>query len=484
MRTSFPGFYTPTEAEFDRLWKEAVIILDTNALLDLYRLPPTAREELFKALEFFQERLWIPHHVGLEFQRNRFKAITGKRKPLLEALKKVEGSPAELKSVVEALQLEQLSVGADPSAALENLESACSAIKALIDAALESEPNISTQDSIRDRLSQIFGGRIGNPPATQTELDALCRDGDARYELKIPPGFADAKDKADDFFIHKGLRYESRFGDLILWRQTIAHIKDTGAKAVLFVTSDQKLDWWWKEDHRRVIGPHQELTHELMGETQVNIFWMYKLASFLEHSPKYTLENVTNESVEEIKDLERRSFQEMTQFEQARETEWAQGLEPINRSAKGDAISAANAFRVWLQEHRGDAYLGIQPHEVMVDSPLGIVYYLVLSIPSIEYALRKNTRYRILQYRQNKLEEFPNSLVGVALVVRSYKDSATIDHNLARMNTKVDADILEMERELLRLNELIIGTVGENNEFQMVWRTSGPHTSSTQGRHW
>ncbi len=39
MHDSFFGFYPPNQQEYDRLWKEGLIVFDTNALLDLYRLP-------------------------------------------------------------------------------------------------------------------------------------------------------------------------------------------------------------------------------------------------------------------------------------------------------------------------------------------------------------------------------------------------------------------------------------------------------------
>lgn len=36
MRNKFPGFYRPTEEEFDEIWKDGLIILDTNMLSNLY----------------------------------------------------------------------------------------------------------------------------------------------------------------------------------------------------------------------------------------------------------------------------------------------------------------------------------------------------------------------------------------------------------------------------------------------------------------
>ena len=71
MRDLFPGFYVPTAAQFARLWEECLLVLDSSVLLNLYRFPTSASRELLAVLQTFENRLWIPHQVALEFQRNR-----------------------------------------------------------------------------------------------------------------------------------------------------------------------------------------------------------------------------------------------------------------------------------------------------------------------------------------------------------------------------------------------------------------------------
>lgn len=39
MKESFLGYYQPTEDEFNKLWSEGLVVLDTNVLLHLYRVP-------------------------------------------------------------------------------------------------------------------------------------------------------------------------------------------------------------------------------------------------------------------------------------------------------------------------------------------------------------------------------------------------------------------------------------------------------------
>jgi hypothetical protein len=76
MRDLFPGYYQPTEQEFDELWKECIFSFDTNVLLNIYRYSPQTRERLFDILEKLQERIWVTHQVGYEFHKNRLTTIS------------------------------------------------------------------------------------------------------------------------------------------------------------------------------------------------------------------------------------------------------------------------------------------------------------------------------------------------------------------------------------------------------------------------
>ena len=76
MSDLFREYYRPSDEEFSRLWQEATFVFDTNVLLHLYRYTPSTRNDLLKVIEALQQRIWIPHQVGLEFSRNRVSVIT------------------------------------------------------------------------------------------------------------------------------------------------------------------------------------------------------------------------------------------------------------------------------------------------------------------------------------------------------------------------------------------------------------------------
>jgi len=55
-------------------------------LLNLYRYTPNTRSEFIKILERISDRLWIPHQVALEYQRNRLTVISQQEKAYSEVI--------------------------------------------------------------------------------------------------------------------------------------------------------------------------------------------------------------------------------------------------------------------------------------------------------------------------------------------------------------------------------------------------------------
>ena len=56
----------------DELWDSSIIVLDTNVILNLMRIPKEAREDFLKILEELKQsgKLWIPHQVAEEYYRH------------------------------------------------------------------------------------------------------------------------------------------------------------------------------------------------------------------------------------------------------------------------------------------------------------------------------------------------------------------------------------------------------------------------------
>jgi len=305
MKNSFHGYYPPSSEEYERLWKEGLIVLDTNVLLNLYRLPTTARDELISVLELLKERLWIPHQVALEFHRRRLTVIASERKTTEDALTSASELVSDLKKKVDALQIDKRGLGIDPQPLITDLDKANLQLIEAIKAAHSSQLDISASDPIRERLDELLDGCVGVGPSSQAELDVLISEGEDRYKDKTPPGFMDTdKDKNPNeaTFVFDHIKYQRKFGDLILWRQLINYVKSKDIKTVLLITADRKEDWWWREQGK-TIGPQPELIREIHREGAVDLFWMYSSVQFVEHANKYSTANVSTESVAEIKSV-------------------------------------------------------------------------------------------------------------------------------------------------------------------------------------
>src|SRR5207244_5200144 len=110
------------------------------------------------------------------------------------------------------------------------------------------------EDPIRERLTAIFAGRVGNP-LPESEMPALLARGRDRYDRKVPPGFRDLGEKADQF----------AFGDFLLWEEVLRKAAEESRPALL-VTEERKDDWWTKHEGM-LIGPRPELISEFEART-------------------------------------------------------------------------------------------------------------------------------------------------------------------------------------------------------------------------
>jgi len=77
MKKMFSGFYAPSDIEIKEAWldEKTLFVFDTNVLLNLYSYTDVTRKDFFKILEKISNNIWIPYHVGLEYQRNRVNII-------------------------------------------------------------------------------------------------------------------------------------------------------------------------------------------------------------------------------------------------------------------------------------------------------------------------------------------------------------------------------------------------------------------------
>ncbi len=302
LRNLFPGYYLPTEDDFAKLWAEATFVFDTNVLLNLYSYPEDVRNVFLSVLSKLEDRIWVPYHVGLEFHRNKFSRIKQANQRVEKLLKTIRTTGDQLGSEVKSIELEKRNIGiSNIQDRLTAVQDAHAALSEAVQLACDKLPPVSLNDPIGNKICALLEGRVGCPPASQVDLDNLLTDAQDRFDKKIPPGFADS-DKGDESYRDRGVTYPKKFGDLILWRQLISHANKESIGAIVFVTGDKKVDWWWLDDGK-TLGPLPELVQEIKSTAPVDQFWMYSADQFLQNAEVHLkATEVTAEAVEQVKE--------------------------------------------------------------------------------------------------------------------------------------------------------------------------------------
>ena len=121
----------------------------------------------------------------------------------------------------------------------------------------------------------------------------IIKEGELRYRSKIPPGYKDQGSK-------EGI---SIYGDLILWKQIIAHAKKV-KKPIILIINDIKEDWCYTTKDKRIEKPREDLIKELYTTTDMEL-WMYTFSDFLYTANKLLSTSVDNEVLEEVKEIEK-----------------------------------------------------------------------------------------------------------------------------------------------------------------------------------
>jgi hypothetical protein len=258
MREAFVAWYQLDDQERRHIYREGLIVLDTNALLDLYRFTSAARQEVLALLRKVADRLWMPYQVGLEFHRNRLGVIHDASGEHRRASKAVEEAWNKLRSALEDTRSR---TGMDRQSLNRALEQSFGPLrdqlKRLRDDDFLTLGQAISNDPILDEVTLLYEGRVGKA-FSPDRLAEETRVGLERLENKVPPGFEDKE---------KEKRKGDPLGDYFIWRQIIDAVKER-QKPLLFVTQEQKPDWY-RIEHGHTVGPRRELIEEMLQETGI-----------------------------------------------------------------------------------------------------------------------------------------------------------------------------------------------------------------------
>jgi hypothetical protein len=240
-----------------------MVVLDTNALLNLYRYDDAARDDLFKVMASLGERLFIPHQVMVEFWRNRENVLHDRLNTAQSAAERLEQFGEEAKKVLREWA-NRLAITDDARADVLStvsraFDEAISRVESSAGSAEEAEVRDTSQDPVLSRLGTILQGKVGLSPSSR-EVEEGVAEGLRRLAEKIPPGFKD-EGKTDDQAI----------GDYLVWRQSLAELRTRETASLVFVTGDTSGDDWWRRERGELRGPRLELFAECRDEAEATL---------------------------------------------------------------------------------------------------------------------------------------------------------------------------------------------------------------------
>lgn len=338
MKKEFIGFYMPNEEELKSAWssEKTKFIFDTNVLLKLYSYQTNTLNDFFYILEKLGDKIWIPHQVGLEFQNRRLD-IKAKEKQKFSELEKQLDEILKVENKINQLFLKGRFPNLDKATnnLFDKIRKLINEYKNTLNQCNESQPNIRSHDSIREKIDDCFKGKIGSA-FSQDKLKNIYDEGEKRYENKIPPGFKDnTKNSSTDYF-YKGVEYKRKFGDLILWKQIIEKAKDENIKNVIFITDDEKEDWWYiaKENGDKAIGPLANLTHEIMEDGEVDLFHMYNTSAFFQAAKEFLSVTVQDVSINEIERIHENELRPKEMLSYVTHSKEIANIDKLNRIMK------------------------------------------------------------------------------------------------------------------------------------------------------
>lgn len=292
MSEGFERYLTPTDADYQSVMTGGMVVLDTSALLNLYRYAAPVRTDLLEVLRHLGAQLWEPHQVMLEFWRRRESAINDYAKAATQFDKSATTAKHTATEAIRALG-NQIGLSENEKSSLtEPIEKAFAELSTQVGLAMSAGGAAQTSrdtgnDPVVLALDPILCGRVGEPFTRARHSDALA-EGRKRIEAKRPPGFRDG-----------GKSGGQAEGDYLLWAQILQEAVTRDCD-VLLVTADAKDDWWRSLGTAANAGPHHELLDEFYNVVGRRLF-MLKPADLLAKASALLQVRIAPESLDQAR---------------------------------------------------------------------------------------------------------------------------------------------------------------------------------------
>jgi hypothetical protein len=186
----FEGYRTPSAEQYRAALKSALVVLDTNVFLNLYRYNDQTRQSIIEVLKALGDRFWVPRQVMEEFWRNRERALTS---PLSEVRDSISDLKKQLNAATETIRFwaNRAALTEEETDAIERDLSECfskaeTIIAGLVDADRINSARNTNNDEVLVLIEPVLDGHVGEP-MSEVEYAKALAEGKRRVEAGEPP---------------------------------------------------------------------------------------------------------------------------------------------------------------------------------------------------------------------------------------------------------------------------------------------------------
>lgn len=316
----------------EEIKNDCFIVLDTNALLLPYTIGKATLEGIKNTYTklISEKRLIVPGQVAREFAKNRANKLS-------ELYQNISARRDNIKLPTQDdfyPLLENLDVYKQAKELENELHKARKQYSKKVTEILEHIKQWNWNDPVSSLYADLFSQEvILDLEIEESKKEKIKADLKRRDLHKIPPGYKDAG-KADE-----------GIGDLLIW-QTILEIGKIHKKSVIFVSGEEKPDWWHRSNDQKLY-PRYELVEEFRRGSEGQSFYMINLAELLK------LYGANEEVVEEVKQEEKRASN--LNFEQ------------VEGQVTEIGYQSSLAVYEWLKNQNDYQRVFLEPHNRFVD---------------------------------------------------------------------------------------------------------------------
>lgn len=270
----------------EEIKNDCFIVLDTNALLLPYTISKATLEGIKNTYTklISEKRLIVPGQVAREFAKNRAKKLG-------ELYQNISDRRDSIRLPMQDNfypLLENLDIYKQAKELENDLHKIRKQYSKKVTEILDHIKQWNWNDPVSSLYSDLFSQEvILDIELKESKKEKIKADLKRRDVHKIAPGYKDSS------------KTDQGIGDLLIW-QTILEIGEIHKKSVIFVSGEEKPDWWHRTNDQRLY-PRYELVEEFRRNSEGQSFYMINLADLLE------LYGATEEVVEEVKQEEKRA---------------------------------------------------------------------------------------------------------------------------------------------------------------------------------